>query len=213
MLRIMRLAMVSRAALGVAMLACVFGDSRLAAETVAAPATTAAVQAKAKIRLVDLDGNVVDLPKVAKGRVHVTIFIRSDCPISNRMAPEVRDLCKEFQAKDVDFYLIYVDPQETDAAIREHLKDYKYPCTALRDSNHAFAEGTGATVTPEAVVFNDKWAAVYRGRINDMYEDFGKSRSVATKRDLRDAIAATLAGKAVAEPVTKAIGCYISDLK
>jgi hypothetical protein len=125
----------------------------------------------------------------------------------------VRELCKEFQAKGVDFFLIYVDPQETTGAIRDHLREYKYPCAALRDSNHAFAEGTGATVTPEAVVFNDKWSAVYRGRINDMYEDFGKSRSVATKRDLRDAIAATLAGKAVAEPVTKAIGCYISDLK
>jgi hypothetical protein len=129
------------------------------------------------------------------------------------MAPEVRELYQEFKPQDVDFYLIYVDPQETVAAIRDHLRDYKYPCTALRDSNHVLAGETGATVTPEAVVFDDQWSVVYRGRINDMYEDFGKSREVPTRRDLRDAIAATLAGKPVAEPETKAIGCYIGDLK
>jgi hypothetical protein len=129
------------------------------------------------------------------------------------MAPEVRELYKEFKSQDVDFFLIYVDPHETAAAIHDHLREYEYPCMALRDPNHVLVEQTGATVTPEAVVFNDKWSVAYRGRINDMYEDFGKSREVPTKRDLRDAIVATLAGKAMAEPLTKAIGCYIGDLK
>jgi cytochrome oxidase Cu insertion factor (SCO1/SenC/PrrC family) len=188
------------------------GCSQSAVESAVA-ASPAAIEKKPAAGLTDLDGRVVDLRSTAEGKVHVAVFIRSDCPISNRMAPEVRELYQEFKPKDVDFYLIYVDPRETAEAIRDHLRDYEYPCSPLRDVNHVFAEETQATVTPEAVVFNDEWKVVYRGRINDMYEDFGKSRETPSRRDLRDAIVATLADKPVAEPVTKAIGCYISDLK
>ena len=53
----------------------------------------------------------------------------------------------------------------------------------------------------------------YRVRISNLYADLGKARSTATKNDLRDAINATLEGQPIAEPVTKAVGCYIGDLK
>ena len=53
----------------------------------------------------------------------------------------------------------------------------------------------------------------YRGRIDDRNVELGKSRSTAVKRDLADAIAATLAGEPIAEPFTKAVGCPIADLK
>jgi hypothetical protein len=68
-------------------------------------------------------------------------------------------------------------------------------------------------VTPEAVVFDRAWNITYRGRINDLYADFGKSRATPSKHDLQEAIEATLVGRPVAEPTTKAIGCYIEDLK
>jgi hypothetical protein len=165
------------------------------------------------VHLLDLDDEPFDLHQSSKGRVHVVVFVRSDCPISNRMAPEVRELCASFQPQGVEFYLIYVDRREKPEAIRAHLHEYGYPCLALRDPDHTLVAETEATVTPEAVVFGSDWSIAYRGRINDQFEDFGKSREVPTKHDLRDAIAATLAGQPVAEPVTKAIGCYIDDLK
>ena len=102
---------------------------------------------------------------------------------------------------------------ESAEAIHNHIHEYEYTCPALRDSKHALAMATEASVTPEAVVFDKDWKVVYRGRINNQFEDFGKSREKPTTHDLRDAIDATLAGRTVAEPVTKAIGCYIDDLK
>jgi hypothetical protein len=165
------------------------------------------------LRLVDVDGPPFDLRQASKGRVHVAVFVRSDCPISNRSAPEVRELCSTYQSKGVDIYLVYVDPREPVEAIRNHLREYEYTCPALRDMKHELAKSTEATVTPEAVVWGRDWKIVYRGRINNQFEDFGKSREKATTHDLRDAIDATLAGRPVAEPVTKAIGCYIDDLK
>lgn len=164
-------------------------------------------------RLPDLDGKLVDLAQPSEDAIVVAIFTRTDCPISNRYAPEVRRLFEKFQAKGVAFYLVYVDPRERPADIRTHLKEYEYPCPALLDHEHSFAATTGATITPEAVVFDREHKLVYRGRIDDLFVDFGKSRSEPSTHELEDAIAATLAGKPVAEPVTQAVGCLISDSK
>jgi cytochrome oxidase Cu insertion factor (SCO1/SenC/PrrC family) len=182
-------------------------------ESSCVPSASRAVAAPTPSDLLDLDGQPVDLHQISKGSVRVVVFVRSDCPISNRMAPEVRELCSTYQPKGVDFYLIYVDPHEKPEAIRAHLQEYQYLCPALRDPKHTLVAATKATVTPEAVVYDGDWQIAYRGRINDQFEDFGKSRDQATKHDLRAATDDVLAGRPVAEPVTKAVGCYIDDLK
>jgi hypothetical protein len=165
------------------------------------------------IELLDLDGRNVNMPRAHQGQVVVAVFTQSDCPISNRYAPDVKELCEKFAPQGVKFYLVYVDPRETPEAIRAHLAEYEYPCDALRDPDHKLAAYTGAKVTPEAAVFDGEGDLVYRGRLDDRYDDFGKSRPEPTKHDLAEAIEAALAGRHVAEPVTKAIGCYIEDLK
>jgi peroxiredoxin len=172
---------------------------------------TSAIDAKA-IRLVDLDGQPFDLWQTGGNKVTVAVFTRTDCPISNRYAPDLRQLYESVHPRGVEFYLIYVDPKEAGESIRAHLKEYEYPCPALRDPEHTLAAATGATVTPEAVVFNREKNLVYRGRIDDRNVSLGNSGSVAAKRDLADAIEATLAGESVTEPETKAVGCYIGDL-
>lgn len=173
---------------------------------------TSAAVTPGSIRLLDLDGKRFDLWNAGQSRVRVVLFTRSDCPISNRYAPEVRRIYDTFHPRGVDFYLIYVDPSEQPAEIRNHLREYEYPCPGLRDPEHTLVALTGATVTPEAVVFDGNRNIIYRGRINDLYVDLGKSRAEPTKNDLQDAIEATLAGQPVAEPVTTAVGCYIGDL-
>ena len=189
------------------------GCSRLDSDSPRARQQRLVATSASAVRLLDLDDKPVNLQQVCKGSVHVVVFIRSDCPISNRMAPQIRELCQQFQPQGVDFHLVYVDPHEKPEAIRTHLREYEYPCPALRDLEHTLAAQTEAEVTPEAVVFNSDWKITYRGRISDLFEDFGKMRDTPSKNDLRDAITATLAGQPVTEPVTKAIGCYIRDLK
>jgi hypothetical protein len=170
-------------------------------EIAVTPASTASSDKPAG--LVDLDGQPFDLWHSGENKATVVVFTRSDCPISNRAAPDIRQLYESFHPRGVDFYLVYVDPKEEPEAIRAHLKQYEYPCPGLRDPGHKLVAETGATVTPEA----------YRGRIDDRNADFGKTGSVAVKHDLADAIEATLAEQPVAEPVTKAVGCYIGDLE
>ena len=62
-------------------------------------------------------------------------------------------------------------------------------------------------------MFDGNRRMTYRGRIDDLYVDFGKSRPEATTHELADALSATLAGEDVVEPVTEAVGCYIGDLR
>jgi len=77
------------------------------------------------------------------------------------------------------------------------------------DHDHKLTRFAGAEVTPEAAVFDGKGLLVYRGRIDNLYADFGKKRAKPTRRDLRETLDALLAGKRLAKRTTKAVGCYI----
>ena len=165
------------------------------------------------LRLLDLNGKELDPLTDHDAAATVFLFTRSDCPISNRYAPEVRRLCEKFGPRDVDFYLVYVDPDEGPELIRQHLREYDYPCQALRDPEHQLVELTGASHTPEATVFAPGRKMVYRGRINDQYVDFGKARQAPSSHDLVEVLEAVLAGKPVANRFTEAVGCYISGLR
>jgi hypothetical protein len=193
--------------------AAVFGSAIGCTSSEKSPSGEAKTSDAASVWLIDLEGSPFDLLSAGQNRVRVAVFTRSDCPVSNRYAPRIRELHEEFHPRVVDFYLIYVDPKEPAEAIRAHLDEFDYPCVALRDPEHSLAAYTQATVTPEAVVFDANGKITYRGRIDNLYAELGKARPEATTHELRDAIEATLSGRLVAEPVTKAVGCYIGDLK
>jgi hypothetical protein len=168
----------------------------------------------AQVRVHALDGpGLVDPFAVPAGtRAIVFLFTSTDCPISNRYAPEVRRIAATFAAQGVVFRLVYPNPAEGTPAIRQHMAAFAYAgaAQALRDPEHALVKAAGATVTPEAAVFADG-RLVYRGRIDDRYVDLGLERPSATKRDLADALAAVVAGKPVVPPTTQAVGCFIAD--
>jgi len=177
-------------------------------------ATVVAVAlAQGSVRVENLAGTAVDplaVPNAVKAIVF--LFTSTDCPISNRYAPELRRLATLFAPKGVVFRLVYPNPAEDAAAIRTHLVDFAYggATEALRDPKHALVKFTGATITPEAAIYAGG-RVQYRGRIDNRFVDFGVDRPAATEHDLHDAIAAILAGKPVAHPETQAVGCYIAD--
>ena len=100
---------------------------------------------------------------------------------------------------------------EPAAAIRRHLKDYSYPMRALRDPRQELAKVAGATITPEAAVFDARGRVLYRGRIDDRYVSLGVERPVATRHDLDEALTDIVAGQAPRQAATQAVGCYIAD--
>lgn len=171
-------------------------------------ATTAAAQ---PAQVVDLDGRSVDPLQPAAGRrATVLIFTATDCPISNRYAPEVRRLHETFASQGVRFALVYANAADQPDAIRQHVTTFGYPVEAVRDPGHALVRRAAATVTPEAAVFDQRGQLVYHGRIDDRYVDFGVDRPAPTTRDLHNVLAAIIDGAPVPVAATRAVGCFIS---
>jgi hypothetical protein len=179
------------------------------------------VHAAPQVRVLPVDGgqgppgspgSIDALAAPAGIKAIVFLFTSTDCPISNRYAPEVRRLATTYGPKGVAFRLVYPNPAETAAAIREHMAAFAYAgaAQAFRDPKLDLVKFVGATITPEAaVVVGGK--VVYRGRIDDRYVDLGLERPAATTRDLGEALEAIVTGKKVPHPTTQAVGCYIAD--
>jgi thiol-disulfide isomerase/thioredoxin len=160
----------------------------------------------------DLEGKPFNPFRAAQGKAVVLIFVRTDCPISNRYAPTIQQLGAA-HADRVVFFLVYPSRKETAEAIRRHEKDFGYAFAAIRDPQHILVKQSAAQITPEAAVFNASGQLVYHGRIDNLYEDFGHARKSATTHELAGAIEAAIAGRNVNGNATPAVGCYISDLE
>jgi hypothetical protein len=160
----------------------------------------------------NLDGKPVDPFRPSTGKLVVLLFVRTDCPISNRYAPTIRKLHEEFRGK-ADFWLVYPDAGESAGRIRTHGEQFHFVIPALRDVHRNLVKRSHATITPEAAVFDSAGKLVYHGRIDDWYEDFGRSRAAPTTQELDNAIRNTLEGKATVPDHANAVGCYISDMK
>jgi thiol-disulfide isomerase/thioredoxin len=160
----------------------------------------------------DLAGKPVDPLKASAGKVVVLVFVRTDCPVSNRYAPTIQKLSAAHEANTA-FWLVYPDKAETADVIRKHDQEYGYKIPALRDPQKILVKESEAQITPEAAVFDANGRLVYHGRIDNLYADIGRARTVATTHELEDAIEAALSGKKPAVSTAHAVGCYISDLE
>ena len=168
----------------------------------------------ARLRLPDSNNQLIDpFQSAANTTATVFLFTSSDCPISNRYAPELRRLYEAFEPRGVRFWLVYPNPADSPEIVRRHLSVYAYPMSALRDPEHLLVKRTGTTVTPEAAVFDKRGRLTYRGRIDNRYANLGLERPAPTRHDLDDALTNTLAGKRVAQPITQAVGCFIADFR
>jgi hypothetical protein len=155
----------------------------------------------------DIAGRTVD-PFAGNPRATVFVFIHPDCPVSNRYAPELNRLHKEYDARGIRLFAVYPGREDDEATIRTHYKEFGLQLTALRDPDFRLADRAGATMTPEAAVFV-KNTLVYRGRIDDRAPRLGVWRPHANVRDLVNVLQRVDAGDIPAFASTQAVGCYI----
>ena len=148
-------------------------------------------------------------PLEGSAKVVAFVFVSTECPISNKFAPELERLAHKFPTNDVSLVLVYPNASDTDKKIEKHRREYRLTGRFMRDPNHAFVKRAGVTMTPEAAVFDDQRKVVYRGRVNDQYLAIGKGRPRPTQHDFEQAIMAALEGKKPKQARTEAIGCFI----
>jgi hypothetical protein len=177
----------------------------LAAGCDAGPSTVA----PQKLSLPTIDGKTLAPFDRNNAKAIAFVFLGAECPISNRYAPEVERLYQKFSAQGAALWLVYPNAGESEQTIRQHLKEFRYTATALRDPKHQLVRLAQVHVTPEAAVFRPTGELIYHGRIDDRSADFGKERPEPTVHDFEDALSAAINGKTPKPAGGRAVGCPI----
>jgi peroxiredoxin len=186
------------------------GKVNLAAATVVSVLALGGFAAVPEFQLRDTRG-AVHTPSEWKGRAAIVLFfVTTDCPIANGYVPEMNRIRDAYAARGVLFYAVQADTTQAESEVAKYATDYRYSFPLLLDPKQTLIQHTGATVTPQAAVLSPEGKRLYLGRIDNRVADFGKQRPQPTVLDLREALDATLAGKPVANPVTKSLGCAIN---
>jgi hypothetical protein len=194
-----------RALLALSALLLALSPGPPAAAPIAAPIT-------APITKKDTEGRSWSLLSPGVRQLDLLFFVATDCPISNRYAPEIVRLCTDYRLRGVRCFMVYPDAGADVATIAKHRREFGFgtESAAIVDRDHALVGAVGARVTPEAAVYSSA-GRVYRGRIDNLYVDVGRARQQATRHDVRLAVDAALAGLPAAQPETEAIGCFITN--
>jgi peroxiredoxin len=171
-----------------------------------------ALAGQANFSLQDTNGKTHTSGDLRLNKATVFIFVAIDCPNSNTYAPILARMYREYSPRGVAFYNVYSDASETAEAVRKHDADYLVPFPALLDAHQTLARQTGARSTPEAVILGPEGQQLYRGRVDDRFVEFGKTRFHPTQNDLDEALDAILQGKSVPHPFTKVLGCAIPGI-
>ncbi len=145
-------------------------------------------------------------------RAVVLFFVATDCPVSNRMFPEMRRLREEFGGRGVRLWFVYPNTYERAEAVVAHQQSFDAGGEALLDPDGTLVRLTRAVATPEMAVLvpeADGWRTVYAGRIDDRYVRLGLERPAATVHFGEDTLLAVLAGRAPKPAVGVPVGCAI----
>ena len=89
---------------------------------------------------------------------NVLVFTQSDCPISNRYAPELSRLYDAYAHEGVSFWLVYPDARDDQSSIETHLESFGFRFTPVRDPHQVLVERIGVTISPEAALFDSREA-------------------------------------------------------
>jgi peroxiredoxin len=143
-------------------------------------------------------------------KICVYAFVAEDCPISIFMASSLKTVAEMYAGK-INFYLVFPFSTSTNKSATAFKSKNKLTLfTNKIDKDQRITQQLGATVTPEVVVTGEDETILYRGRINDAYQEPGKRKHIYTNNDLVTALEKISTGKEMPKPWRRAIGCYIT---
>lgn len=180
----------------------VFGiGARAEGEVPAPPAIGATIE---DFTLPDLDNKDRSLKSLAGTNGAVLLFIAVQCPVSNAYNERMAKLAEDYKAKGIAIIGINSNVAEDAATVKAHAAEHKLSFPILKDPGNKIADQLGAAVTPEAYFLDANNKLIYHGRI-----DNSRNAAQVESNDLRKALDAALAGKAVEKTEAKAFGCSI----
>ena len=155
------------------------------------------------------DGKPVSIADVAGKAGTLVVFTCNHCPFARAWASRIVELANGYAKKGVGVILVNSNdpaphPEDDLGGTQQNAKSWGLSVPYAVDDTSAVARAFGATVTPEAFLFDGRGKLAYHGAIDD-----SKDASKVQTHYLKDALDAVLAGKAPARAETKSIGCGI----
>lgn len=136
----------------------------------------------------------------------VILFWSNQCPWVDRYQGRVDSLAAAFRERGVEFVLVNAnDPTDHPAESLDAGATSSSGLPYLRDPNAQLARSLGATRTPHAFVFDERWTLRYAGAIDDSPSLPGQVEQAY----LRDALRALVSGSAVSTEPHPAFGCTV----
>jgi peroxiredoxin len=161
--------------------------------------------------LPNVDGRNVSLADFQGAQAYLIMFICNHCPYVKHVAAQLAKLGRDYQAKNVAVIGISSNdvaahPADSPEQMVHEVESRGYTFPYLYDESQAVAQAYGAACTPDFYVFDKDQRLVYRGQLDASRPE---STIPVTGQDLRAALDAVLAGRAVATEQKPSIGCNI----
>ncbi|WBL26442.1 thioredoxin family protein [Zunongwangia sp. HGR-M22] len=152
-----------------------------------------------------------DLEALKGPKGTLIMFICNHCPFVKHVNKEITKLGEEYQGKGFGIVAISSNdvenyPQDGPELMKQNAKDEGYTFPYLYDEDQSVAKAYDAACTPDFFLFDENLELAYRGQLDDSRP--GNEKPV-TGKDLRNAMEAILAGRAVSEDQKPSIGCNI----
>lgn len=162
-------------------------------------------------QLPDTSGKQVGLAQFRGAPVLLVVFMCNHCPYVKHIRSGLAQLARDYQPRGVAMVGInsndvvnYPDDSPKRMAAEAKAAGYIFPY--LYDETQEVAKAYHAACTPDLYLFDKEQRLVYRGQLDDSRP--GNSIPV-TGTDVRAALDAVLAGKAVSSRQKPSIGCNI----
>ncbi|HEY6170601.1 MAG TPA: thioredoxin family protein [Verrucomicrobiae bacterium] len=156
-------------------------------------------------------GKIVSLADFKGRPALLVMFICNHCPFVKHIQAGMVQLARDIQARGVGVVAVSSSdvenyPQDGPQPMKAEAQAAGYTFPYLLDESQSVAKAYRAACTPDFFLFDRDLRLVYRGQMDDARR--GNTLPV-TGADLRAAVDATLAGKAVSPVQKPSIGCNI----
>jgi thiol-disulfide isomerase/thioredoxin len=166
--------------------------------------------AVAKTKMKNVDGKLLSIADAAGKSGTLVVFTCNHCPFAKAWEERIVELGNSYAGKGIGVILVNANDPTMHAEdgfdemqARAKSRGMKIPYVV--DDTSAVARAFGASVTPEAFLFDKAGKLAYHGTIDDNRQDASRVKA----HYLKDALDAVVAGKAPAVAETKGLGCSI----
>lgn len=158
-----------------------------------------------------VSGRSLSLAELQSDRATVVMFICNHCPYVIHIRDGLLKLARDYIAQGVAFIAISSNdvanyPDDAPDKMAALAKRENFPFPYLYDESQTVARAYQAACTPDFFVFDGEMKLAYRGQLDGSRPGNGKP---VTGVDLRAALDALLAGRAVGEDQIPSVGCGI----